>query len=192
MNTKLNIKTRRSLFSAIVANLLVGVVVMLVLGGLSAQAQTSTFATTPRVDSSITIATSGTVNDPNGNITLNGNVIITCRKVVDTTTTTPVQLVLLDFDFSQLSGTRGAGKNVTTFVTGGNHATEMRPFQASDTIVVTLPFFDSTQDVTAARTALVNATLNFDISTGKLTSGTLSVGNNTFTSTGVGAFTPAL
>ena len=76
-----------------------------------------------------------------------------------------------------------------TYVTGDNHATSLRPFQASDTIVVTIPYFDSTKDALSASSFLATATLNFDISTGTLTSGTLTYGNNVFKSSGVGTFT---
>lgn len=192
MNTQVNIKTRRRRFSPIVVTLLIGVVAVLVLGNPSVQAQTTTTAGASTVDSSITIATSGTVNDPGGAITLSGNVIIKCRRVIDNTTTTLPPLVLLDFDFSQLKGTTGSGKALKTYVTGDNHATALRPFQASDTIVVTVPYYDSTKDILSANTLLVNAILNFDISTGKLTSGSLTYGNNVFSSTGVGTFTPAM
>jgi hypothetical protein len=88
-----------------------------------------------------------------------------------------------------LQGTTGSGKTLVTFVTGGNHATTLRPFQASDTIIVTVPYFDSTKDALSASSFLATATLNFDVSTGKLTSGTLTYGDNTFKSTGVGTFT---
>lgn len=189
MNTQVNIKARRRLFSPTFVTLSVAVVVMLAmlaLGGPSVQAQTAAPAT---VDSSITIKTNGTVSDPSGAIKLSGNVIIKCRRVIDNTTTTIPPLVLLDFDFSQLQGTTGSGKTLTTYVTGDNHATAIRPFQASDTIVVTIPYFDSTKDVLSASSFLATATLNFDISTGKLTSGSLTYGNNVFSSTGVGTFT---
>ena len=191
MNTKLNIKTRRSLFSANVASLLVGVVVMLVLGSLSVQAQTSTFAGTAAttVDSSITIATNGTVTDTGTTVAVSGNVTIKCRRVLDTTTTTAVPLVMLDFDFSQLTGTSGNGKAVRTFVTGGNHASELRQLQASDTIVVTIPYFDTAKDALSASSFLATANLTFDVSTGKLTGGSLTYGTNVFSSTGVGTFT---
>jgi hypothetical protein len=185
MNTQLNIKTRRWLFSPNVLTLLVLVVAVLVLGGPSVQAQTA--AST--VDSSITVATNGTVSDPGGAVTVSGSVVIKCRRVIDNTTTTIPPLVLLDFDFSQVKGTTGNGKNLKTFVTGDNHATEIRPLQASDTIVVTVPYFDSTKDVLSASSFMVTATLNFDISTGKLTSGSLTYGNNVFTSAGIGTFT---
>lgn len=189
MNTQVNIKARRMLFSPTFVTLSVAVVVMLamlVLGGPSVQAQTPTPAT---VDSSITIATNGTVSDPGGSITVSGSVTIKCRRVIDTTTTTIPPVVMLDFDFSQIKGTTGSGKNLKTYVTGGNHATELRPLQASDTIVVTVPYFDSTKDALSASSFLVTATLNFDISTGKLTSGSLTYGTNVFTSTGIATFT---
>jgi hypothetical protein len=186
MNTQLNIKPRRQLCSPIVVTLLVGI--GMILGGPSAQAQTTTAAAST-VDSSITILTKGTVNDPSGAITVSGNVIVTCRRVIDTTSTTIPPIVLLDFDFSQVKGTTGSGKTLKVYVTGDNHATEMRPLQASDTIIVTAPYFDSTQDLLTAKTMLVTATLNFDISTGKVTSGSINVGNNVVTSAAVGSFT---
>lgn len=189
MNTQVNIKARRLLFSPTFVTLSVAVVVMLamlVLAGPSVQAQTPAPAT---VDSSITIATNGTVSDPGGAIKVSGSVTIKCRRVIDTTTTTNPPLVMLDFDFSQLQGTTGSGKKLVTYVTGGNHATELRPFQASDTIVVTIPYFDSTKDALSASSFLATATLNFDVSTGKLTSGSLAYGTNIFSSAGVGTFT---
>ena len=99
MNTQLNIKTRL-LFSPTFVTLLIGIVVVLALGGPSIQAQTQTTDAGAPVDSSITLATKGTVSDPNGSVTVSGNVIINCRRVVDTTSTTTPAIVLLDFDFS--------------------------------------------------------------------------------------------
>jgi hypothetical protein len=186
MNTQVNIKARRTLFSPTFVALLIAVVGMLVLGGSSVQAQT---AAAPIVDSSITIKTNGTVSDPSGSIKLAGNVTIKCRRVIDTTTTTVPPLVMLDFDFSQLTGTTGSGKTLVTYVTGGNHATELRPLQATDTIVVTIPYFDSSKDILSASSFMATATLNFDVSTGTLTSGTLTYGTNVFKSSGVGTFT---
>ena len=188
MNTQVNIRARRLLFSPTFVTLsVVGVVMlaMLALGGPSVQAQT----TAAVVDSSITIVTNGTVTDTGVTVNVNGSVTIKCRRVIDTTTTTAAPLVMLDFDFSQLTGTTGSGKNLKTFVTGGNHATELRPLQASDTIVVTVPYFDSTKDALSASSFMATATLNFDISTGKLTSGSLTYGTNVFASTGVGTTT---
>ena len=189
MNTQVNIKARRLLFSPAFVTLSVAVVVMLtmlVLGGSSVQAQTTAV---PTVDSSITIATNGTVTDTGTVVQVSGNVTIKCRRVIDTTSTTAPPLVMLDFDFSLLKGTTGTGKNVKTFVTGDNHATELRPFQASDTIVVTIPYFDQTKDALSASSFMATANLTFDVSTGKLTGGSLTYGNNIFTSTGVGTFT---
>ena len=186
MNTQVNIKVQRLLFSPTFVTLLIAVVGVLFLGGPSVQAQTP--APTTTVDSSITIVTNGTVTDTGVTVNVNGSVTIKCRRVIDTTTTTAAPLVMLDFDFSQLTGTTGSGKNLKTFVTGGNHATELRPLQASDTIVVTVPYFDSTKDALSASSFMATANLNFDISTGKLTSGSLTYGTNVFASSGVGAF----
>ena len=186
MNTQVNIKARRLLFSPTFVTLLIAVVGMLVLGGPSVQAQTTA---APIVDSSITLATNGTVTDTGTTVQVTGNVIIKCRRVIDTTSTTAPPLVMLDFDFSQLKGTSGNGKAVRTFVTGDNHATELRPLQASDTIVVTVPYFDNTKDILSSSSFMATANLSFDVSTGKLTGGSLTYGTNIFTSTGVGTFT---
>ena len=188
MNTQVNIKSRRSLFSPTFVTLLIGIVVA-VLGGPSVQAQTTAAPDAP-VDSSITLAVKGSVSDPNGSVTVSGNVIITCRRVIDNTSTTTPALVLLDLDFSQLKGTSGSTKaTLKTYVTGGNHAEEIRPFQDTDTIIVTIPYFDSTKNEMSARTMLGTATLKFDIVTGKLTGGSLSVGTNVVTSAAVGSVT---
>ena len=188
MNTQRNIKS--------FVTLLISVFAVLVLGGLSVHAQTATTDTTTTpagtVDSSITIAVKGSVSDPNGTISVNGNVIISCRRVIDTTSQTTPALVLLDFDFSGVKGTSGSTKaTLKTYITGDNHANEIRPLQAGDTVIVTVPYFDSTKDALSARTLLATATLNFDISTGKLTSGSISVGNNVVTSSAVGSVTSA-
>lgn len=198
MKRYLDINTRRQAFRPNVVTLLVLIVAVLLLGGRSIMAQTSTDTTATAadstvVDSSIKIPVKGTVNDPSGAITVSGTVIVSCRRVVDTATTTTAvaaPLVLLDFDFSQLKGTSGSTKTtLKTYVTGGNHADEIRPFQASDKIIVTSPYFDSTKDAMSARTMLITATLNFDVSTGKLTSGSITVGNNVVTSAMVSSAT---
>jgi hypothetical protein len=188
MNTQVNLKARQ-LFSPTFVTLSVAVIVMLAmlaLGGPSVQAQTTA---APIVDSSITIATNGTVTDGATTVNVTGSVTIKCRRVIDTTSTTATPLVMLDFDFSQLKGTTGSGKNLRTFVTGDNHATELRPLQASDTIVVTIPYFDNTKDALSASSFLATANLTFDVSAGKLTNGSLTYGTNVFTSTGIGTFT---
>lgn len=199
MNTQLRIKTQQLSFSSNLVTLLALVVVMLVLGAPSIQAQTSTdtAATTDAalssaavVDSSITIAAKGSVTDPNGTITVTGNVIITAKRVKDVTATAATPpIVVIDLDFSNLQGTSGNAKNATAYITGDNHATEMRPLQASDTIIVTCPYFDSTKDVLSARSMLVTATLSFDTTTGKVTGGSITIGNNVVTTSTVGTFT---
>lgn len=195
MNTTLDITTRQRQFRLHVVTVLLIAVALLVLGGTSARAQTTTNTKTPPptdnsvVDSSLTVSAKGTVNDPSGAITISGSVIVVARRVIDSTTTTTPPIVMLDLDFSNLQGTSGNGKTQKVYVTGDNHATEIRPLQASDTIIVTCPYFESTTDGLSAKTMLVTATLNFDVGTGKLTSGSISVGNNVTTSAAVGTFT---
>ena len=199
MNTKQNLETRLRSFSPHVVTLLVLVVVLLALGGSSVQAQTATdntattttttTTTTDNVtDSSLTLVAKGTVNDPSGAIPFTGNVFVTAKRVVDATNanaaTPPV--VVLDMDLSGLKGTTGSGLTQRTYITGDNHASEIRPFQATDTIIVSCPYYDSTKDGLSARTMLVTATLNFDATTGKLTSGSITIGNNVVTSAAVG------
>jgi hypothetical protein len=197
MNKQLNIKTRRLLLSPSFVTLLIGVVALLVLGGPSVQAQTATAdgtatttptTTTPSgaVDSSISIPVKGSVTDPNGTITFTGSVLVSCRRVIDVNNAVTTPLALLDFDFSGVTGTSGTVKAQTVYVTGDNHASEIRPFQASDTVIVSAPYYDSTKDALSAKTMLLNVTLNFDASTGKVTSGSISVGNNVPTATTVG------
>jgi hypothetical protein len=187
MNTQLKLKTRQLLSSL---TLLIGVVVVLALSGPSTQAQTSTGTTDTTattvpagvVDSSVTLPAKGTITDPNGAISVSGSVIVNCRRVVDTTSATTPTLVLLDFDFSQLTGTSGSTKTtLKTYVTGGNHASEIRPLQAADTIIVTTPYYDNTKDGLSAKTMLITATLNFDVGTGTVTSGSISIGDNVVT-----------
>jgi hypothetical protein len=182
MNTQLNIKTRQ-LFSSRFVTLLIGVVLGLAtmaLGGPSVQAQTTT--TSDAVDSSITLTAKGSLTDSTGSLTVNGSVIVSCRRVIDSTNATTPALVLLDIDFSQVTGT--SGKKV--FVTGGNHATEIRPLQVSDTIIVTVPYYDSTKDDLTSKSKLATVAINFDVSTGKVTSGSITIGNNVVTSATVG------
>ncbi len=188
MNTQLNMKAWQRLFGPSFVTLSVGIVTvlaMLAVGSPSVQAQT-TAADAP-VDSSITLVVKGSVTDPNGTINITGNVIITARRVIDTTSVTSPSIVLLDFDFSQVKGTSGSTKaTLKTYVTGDNHATEIRPLQASDTVIVPTPYYDNSKDALSARTMLLSANLNFDIASGKLTGGTLSVGNNVVTANAVG------
>ena len=174
MNMQPNAKARRSLFSRIVVTLLVGMIGLLVSSGTSAQAATTQTTT---VDSSLQIPVRGTVTDPNGTISVRGYVTVNCTRVIDTTLGSP-PVVLLTFDFSEVSGTSGNSlMNLKMYVTGGNQATETRLLQASDVIAVSCPYYDRSKDILSANSWLVTATLNFDVSTGKLTSGSATVGN---------------
>ncbi|HLG13688.1 MAG TPA: hypothetical protein VJH03_04060 [Blastocatellia bacterium] len=175
MNTQRNMNPRRSRFSPIAATLLLGIFVGLLSSSASAQTATTTQATT--VDSSLQISVSGTVTDPNGTISVSGYVTVSCTRVIDTTLASP-PAVLLTFDFSKVRGMSGTSLfSLKAYVTGGNQDTEMRPLQASDVIAVACPYYDSSKGILSASSWLVTATLNFDVTTGKLTSGSATVGN---------------
>lgn len=179
MNAQQNMKKRRS--RLIVATLLVGIVGGLVFGGPSALAQPATAQTTSTtqattVDSSLQIPVSGTVSDPAGTISVSGYVIVNCTRVIDTTLGA-LPLVLLTFDFSKMRGTSGNSlATLKVYVTGGNATEQVRPLQTSDVVAIPCPYYDSTKDLLSASSWLVTTTLNFDVSTGKLTSGTATVG----------------
>src|ERR1044071_2044895 len=125
MNTRLIIKSFVTVSVGVVA-----VLALLVLAGPAVQAQTT--APDAPVDSTITVPVKGSVSDPNGTITVSGNVIISCRRGIDNLSTTTPALVLLDFDFSQVKGTSGSLKTLKSYVTGGTHANEIRPLQRSE------------------------------------------------------------
>ena len=183
MNTQLNIKLRQRLVSPTFLTLLLGAVVMLALSGPTVKAQTTTAVDAP-VDSTVTIAAKGSVSDPSGSIPVTGNVPILCRRVIDTTSATSPSLLLLDLDLSLLKGTSGT----RTYVTGGNHAEEIRPLQTADSVIFSVPYYDSTKGPLTARTMLVTANLNFDVNTGKITGGTITIGDNVVTKSAVGSF----
>ena len=175
-----------------IMSFVLSIVAVLAFGGLSVEAQTTTTAADAPVDSSITLAAKGSLTDADGNITVQGQVNITAGRVVDTTSVTSPSIVLLDFDFSQLTGTSGSSKaTLKTYITGDNHATEIRPLQASDTVIVPTPYYDSSKGPLSARTMLVSATLNFDVASGKLTGGSISIGNNVVTANSVGTIQTA-
>ena len=168
-----------------IMTLVLGIVAVLAFGGLSVQAQTT--ATDAPVDSTITLVAKGSLTDANGNVTVTGNVPVLVRRVIDTTSVTSPSLVLLDIDFSQLKGTSGSSKaTLKTYITGENHATEIRPLQASDTVIIPVPYYDNSKDPLTARTMLVSVTLNYDVASGKVTGGTATVGNNVVTANSVG------
>lgn len=180
MNTERNNKIWR-LSSPIIVTLLVWVVLGLASGGPSAKAQTDTSqpigTTQPvTVESTLKIRASGTVTDPSGTISVSGYVTVNCTRVIDTTLA-GLPLVVLDIDYSNLRGTSGnSPKNQKVYITAGNQDSVIRPLQASDVIVEACPYIDSTKDILTANSWLVTLSLSWDLSTGKLTDGTATIG----------------
>jgi hypothetical protein len=195
MMTQRNMKTRRSLSGRIVLSLLIGIIGGLVWSGTSAQAFTAesilgggagygggggqTTAIAASVVSTLQIPVAGTFIEPDGTIlSISGYVTVNCTMVTDATLAAP-PAVVLTLDFSNVTASDGL---LATGVlkTGGFQDIKIRLLQASDTIPITCPYFLNKLGLSSADTWLVTTTLNFDVSTGKLTSGSATVGNNPY------------
>jgi len=172
MKTQRNMKTRRWLFSRIALSLLVGII-----GALGWSGGTS--AQTTSVVSTLQIPTKGTVIEPDGTVlSISGFVTVDSTMVTDATLKYP-PAVVLTFDFSNVMAS-DAITGTGAFKTGGDHDIKIRPLQATDTIPITCPYFLTKSGVLSADTWLVTTTLNFDTSTGKLASGSATVGSNPY------------
>jgi hypothetical protein len=170
MKTQRSMKTRRSVFSLIVLSLLVGI------GGLL---WSSTSAQAATVDSTLQISVAGSITEPDGTVvSVGGWVTVNSTMVTDADGTSP--RVVLAFDFSNVYGSSGRGHNLVVYVTGGDQDVKIRPLQATDVIPITCPYYDTNAGILSADTWLVTTTLNFDITTGVLTSGSTAVSTNPY------------
>ena len=194
MNTERNLKRRRSLFGSIALSLLVSVSGGLMWGGTPAQADTPAKAGTTAkagtaaqsgtttqtaataaatVDSTLTIPVSGNVTAADGTrIAFSGNVIVNSSAVTDVVGIPP--FVMLTIDCSGVTGSSGAGASAKSYNTGGFQVIKIRTLQPSDAIDLTAPINQIGNAPTLAKSWQVTATLNFNTSTGQLTSGSLS------------------
>ena len=182
MKRERNIRTRRSSLNPIAISLLVWITGALVCGGIPARAASQATPPATPVDSSIRINVSGAVTAPNGTvIKVSGYVIVNSRAVPNRTGA--LASVVLAFDFSNVTARVGSGAHEVTYDTKGFQSTKIRPLQASDVIQIVVPYSPSgSGPTTEANTLLVTATLNFNVATGVLVSGSITLGNNTFSS----------
>ena len=178
MKRERNIRTRRSSLSPIALSLLVWITGALVCGGMPARAA----AQATRVDSSIRINVSGRVTAADGTeIKVSGQVIVNSSAVPNRTGA--LSSVILTFDFSDVTARVGSGAHEVAYDTKGFQSTKIRPLKASDVIQIVVPYSPSgSGPTTEANTLLVTATLNFNVATGVLVNGSITVGNNTFSS----------
>ena len=178
MKRERNIRTRRSSLSPIALSLLVWITGALVCGGMPARAA----AQATRVDSSIQINVSGRVTAADGTeIKVSGQVIVNSSAVPNRTG--DLSSVILTFDFSNVTARVGSGAREVAYDTKGFQSTKIRRLQASDVIQIVVPYSPSgSGPTTEANTLLVTATLNFNVATGVLVNGSITVGNNTFSS----------
>ena len=169
MNTDRNMRSRRSLFGSIALSLIVGVVGAMVWGITPAQAAT--------VDSTLTLPVSGTVTATDGtNINFSGTVVIKSSAVTDAPDTPP--FTILTFDSSNVTGTSGKGASLKTYNTAGYQVTKIRDLKPTDVISMTVPVDLAGDSVTLAKEWLATFTLNFNIATGQLTSGSVTATAN--------------
>ena len=179
MKRERNIRTRRSSLSPIALSLLVWITRALVCGAIPARAASQA----TRVDSSIRINVSGRVTAADGTeIKVSGQVIVNSSAVPDRTGA--LSSVILTFDFSNVTARVGSGAHEVTYDTKGFQSTKIRRLKASDVIQIVVPYSPSGSGPTteATNTLLVTATLNFNVATGVLMNGSITVGNNTFSS----------
>ena len=178
MKRERNIWRRRSLLSPIALSLLVWITGALVCGVMPARAA----AQATRVDSSIQINVSGRVTAADGTeIKVSGHVIVNSSAVPNRTGA--LSSVILTFDFSDVTARVGSGAHEVAYDTKGFQSTKIRPLKASDVIQIVVPYSPSgSGPTTEANTLLVTATLNFNVATGVLMNGSITVGNNTFSS----------
>src|SRR5213594_3809975 len=178
MKRERNIRTRRSSLSPIALSLLVWITGALVCGGMPARAA----AQATRVDSSIQINVSGRVTAADGTeIKVSGQVIVNSSAVPNRTGA--LSSVILTLDFSNVTARVGSGAHEVAYDTKGFQSTKIRPLKASDVIQIVVPYSPSgSGPTTEANTLLVTATLNFNVATGVLVNGSITVGNNTFSS----------
>jgi cytoskeletal protein RodZ len=204
MNAQRNTKIGRSLFSPIALSLAVWIIGGLVLIGMPVQAATpvqsatttqtatpdqaatTTQAVTPApvatVDSSLSIPVSGTVVAADGTrIAVSGVVVVNCSAVTEAAGVAP--FVVLDFDCSNVTASSGTGTAKKTYDTKGYQVSKIRDLLATDVIVMTAPAIQSGTTILSASSWQVTVTLNYNVTTKKLTSGSITAGNNTFTST---------
>lgn len=179
MKTQRNLPKRRSSLSPIALSLVVWITGALVSGSMPARAASQA----TRVDSSIQINVSGAVTTSSGNgVTVSGYVIVKCSAVPNTAGV--LTTVVLTFDFSNVTATVVVGGSQVTYDTKGFQCTKIRPLKPSDVIQIAVPYSPSgSGPTTQTNTLLATTTLTFNVSTGVLLSGTITVGNNTFSST---------
>ena len=172
MNTDRNMKSKRSLFGSIALSLIVGVVGVMVWGGVHAQAAT--------VDSTLSLPVSGTVTATDGTkITFSGTVVIKSSAITDAADTPP--FTILTFDTSNITGTSGKGATLKNYDTAGYQVVKIRDLKPTDVISMTVPVNVAGASVTLAKEWLATFTLNFNVATGQLTSGSVTAASNTTT-----------
>lgn len=126
--------------------------------------------------SSISIPISGKVTTATDTITLSGSLAVKGRRILDIDFNTAAhEFIRVDF-----SGVSAVGQKKVSYVVAPATVTVWRYFKATDTIAPTIVLYTSgTSLSTAAAIATpvrVSITLNYDMNTGMISSGTSATG----------------
>lgn len=154
---------RRPLFSPVVLSLLVGIMGGLVWEGASAL---------PASANTLLIPFGGTVDGLPESVSFSGLAQIKSRLVLDPDFGRP-PAVVLSIDYHSVSG-QGLSTGAT-YVTSDNNEL-IRPLVASDVIELTFPFYPNAPGgILSARSGLASFSLKFDVRTGNITDGTVTI-----------------
>lgn len=140
---------------------------------------TSAFAQIASPISQLQIPTVGTYTESDGTVmAVSGSMTVNSIQVTDANGLNP--RVILTFDYSNVVAQSGHGNNTKVYGTGGFQTTKIRPLRATDVLPITCPYFTAQLGILSADEWLVTATLNFNVNSGKLTSGSATVGANPY------------
>jgi len=168
-------KIRQLSVTSVVLSLFVGVMAGLAWwAGAPASA-----APIPIVTTTILIPISGTVTGQPENVGFSGQAQVSSDLVQDASRFQAPPAVFLTIDLSNVSGT-GLSTGAK-YVAGDKESPVIRKLVSSDTVEVTFPVYRSTATgMSATRWGVASFVLNFDLSTGALTSGTGSIATPSF------------
>jgi len=131
------------------------------------------------VTTTVLIPISGTVTGQPENVGFSGQAQVSSDLVLDASKFQQPPAVFLTVDLSNVSGT-GLSTGAK-YVAGGKGSPVIRQLVGTDTVEITFPVFRSTATgMSATRWGVASFVLNFDLSTGALTSGSGSIATPSF------------
>ncbi|HET7200777.1 MAG TPA: hypothetical protein VFI80_08220 [Burkholderiales bacterium] len=125
------------------------------------------------------IPASGMVSGQPESVKFSGRAQVSSELVLDTSKFNSPPAVILTFDLSNVAGT--GSLTGAKYAIGGKGTSVYRPLVGADTVELTFPFSrGTTMSMPSARSGVVSFALNFDLSTGAITSGTANIAAPSF------------